>query len=228
MIIAIDGPAGSGKSSTAKLVAKILGIIHLDTGAMYRAVTLKSLRRGIKPTDLGRLASCVDNLDLDFENTPSGLRVFLDGEDVTEEIRSPQVTRLVSDYCKPSVVRTALVTLQRRMGSIGACVCEGRDIGTVVFPEAPLKVFMVASVEIRAERRLKELNAAGVEKTIDDLIKEIEERDHKDSTREISPLKKADDAVELDTSNLSLIEQAESIVTLARQRDFTIDKEINN
>lgn len=220
MVIAIDGPAGSGKSTTAKLVAQRLSALHLDTGAMYRAVTLKCLREGISYTDIDALAECVKHTSLLFIGTPPDMKVWMDGEDVSEAVRSDEVTKNVSDYCKPQVVRDELVRLQRRMAVSKNVVCEGRDIGTVVFPEAELKFYMVASVEERARRRQKDFINIGVRKSIEDLVNEIKARDTKDSTRVISPLYKADDAEELDTTNMTLNEQVDYIVNRAKAKGF--------
>jgi cytidylate kinase len=216
MIIAIDGPAGSGKSSTARQVAKELGILHLDTGAMYRAITLKCLREGIPHTDLGKLAALMKRTKLWFTGSPPTMNVFMDGEDVTTTIRSDEVTKNVSDYCAPTVVREALVDLQRGIGRHASCVCEGRDIGTVVFPTADLKFYMVASVRERARRRQKDFEKLGIAKTLPELEREIEERDRKDSTRENSPLTKAVDAELLDTTSMTLEQQIKHIVDKAR------------
>lgn len=220
MIIAIDGPAGSGKSSTAKLVAQRLGALHLDTGAMYRAVTLKCVRKGIAYTDTNALADCVKHTSLSFTGIPPDTKVWMDGEDVTEAVRSDEVTKNVSDYCRPKVVRDELVKLQRMMAESAKVVCEGRDIGTVVFPDAELKFFMVASVEERARRRQKDFENIGIHKSIEELIDEIKARDTKDSTREISPLYKADDAEELDTTNMTLDRQVDYIVNKAKASGF--------
>jgi|WetSurMetagenome_2_1015567.scaffolds.fasta_scaffold00462_17 CMP/dCMP kinase len=217
LVIAIDGPAGSGKSSTAKLVAERLGILHLDTGAMYRAVTLKCLRRGVPYADHAAVAALVAQTEISFAGDIAGMRVRMDGEDVTAAIRSDEVTKNVSDYCVVPAVRTALVALQRKIGERGSLVCEGRDIGTVVFPKASLKFFMVASDEERARRRRKDFATMGITKSIEELIDEIRKRDHKDSSRENSPLRKADDAIELDTTNLTLDEQVACIVDKARK-----------
>jgi cytidylate kinase len=220
MVIAIDGPAGSGKSSTAKLVAQRLGALHLDTGAMYRAVTVKCLREGIAYTDTDALAECVKRTSIAFTGTPPDMKVWMDGEDVTEAVRSDEVTKNVSDYCRPKVVRDELVKLQRRMAESAKVVCEGRDIGTVVFPDAELKFFMAASVEERARRRQKDFEAIGVSKSIEELVGEIKARDTKDSTRDISPLYKADDAEELDTTDMTLKEQVDYIVNKAKAKNF--------
>ena len=158
MIIAIDGPAGSGKSTTAKLVAQRLGIIHLDTGAMYRAITLKALREKIPASDTAALGALVRRTTLSFSGIPPEMKVWMDGEDVSMAIRNDEVTKNVSDYCVPKAVREALVEQQRAMGRAGSAVCEGRDIGTVVFPNAELKFFMVCSVTERARRRQKDFD----------------------------------------------------------------------
>jgi cytidylate kinase len=215
MIIAIDGPAGSGKSSTARLVAARLGITLLDTGAMYRAVTLKCLRKGIPATDHAALRILVAETDIGFTGIPPDMRIVMDGEDVSGAIRSDEVTKNVSDYCTPLVVRRQMVRQQRTIAAGRSIVCEGRDIGTVVFPDAECKFFMVASVEERARRRQKDFLAAGVDKSIPELVAEISARDKKDSTRENSPLCKAPDAEEIDTTAMTLDEQVDHIVNKA-------------
>jgi cytidylate kinase len=212
MIIAIDGPAGSGKSTTAKAVAARLGIAFLDTGAMYRAITLKCLRAKIPPSDDAALAGVVSATEIGFTGVPPTMRVLMDGEDVTDAIRSDQVTKNVSDYCAPAVVRERLVERQRRVAEGRSVVCEGRDIGTVVFPNADLKFYMVASVQERARRRQQDFLQLGVSKTIDELVADITRRDVKDSTRENSPLRKAADAEEIDTTAMTLDKQIEYIV----------------
>jgi CMP/dCMP kinase len=216
MIIAIDGPAGSGKSSTAKAVAARLGILHLDTGAMYRAITLKCLREKIPYTDEAKLGKLLSRTELKFTGTPPEMKIWMDGQDVSSAVRSDEVTKNVSDYCAPAVVRKALVELQREIGSSASCVCEGRDIGTVVFPKAEVKIFMVASVEERARRRQLDFEKLGVKKSIKELCIEIEERDRKDSTRVNSPLKQADDAIRLDTTRLTMDDQIAFIVSKAK------------
>ncbi|NLG16262.1 MAG: (d)CMP kinase [Fibrobacter sp.] len=215
MIIAIDGPAGSGKSTTAKAVAARLGITYLDTGAMYRVITLKSLRTGVAACDEPALAELTANTIISFTGVLPDTKVWMDGEDVTDAIRGSEVTKYVSDYCAPSVVRDALVEQQRRIAQGNSVVCEGRDIGTVVFPDADLKFFMTASVEERARRRQKDFEKLGVSKTVEELVKEISLRDHKDSTRANSPLRKAQDAVEIDTTSLDLEMQVKFIIERA-------------
>jgi cytidylate kinase len=216
VIIAIDGPAGSGKSSTAKAVAARLGITYLDTGAMYRVITLKCLRAGIPVTDEKRLSEVANGTLIAFTGIPPQVSVWMDGEDVSSAIRSDEVTKNVSDYCAPAVVREALVNQQRRIADGRSIICEGRDIATVVFPKAELKIYMIASVEERAKRRLEDFKKLGVEKTVEELMREIEIRDQKDSSRKNSPLMKADDAIVLDTTGMTLDQQIEWIVEKAR------------
>ena len=217
MIVAIDGPAGSGKSSTARTVARKLGILHLDTGAMYRAVTLKCLREGISFGDEVSLKTLIDRTNISFTGTPPDTQTWIDGENVTDAIRGDEVTKNVSDYCKPAVIRNALVDRQRLIGkSADAVICEGRDVGTVVFPEADFKFFMIASTKERAQRRQKDFEKLGITKSINDLMAEIDERDLKDSSRSNSPLRKADDALEIDTTKLEFEEQVNLIINKIR------------
>lgn len=212
LVIAIDGPAASGKSTTAKRVAERLGYLHIDTGAMYRAVTLKILRNGLDAFYTKRMAALVNETHIELKPSNGSLKVLLDGEDVTEAIRSPEVTTAVSSVSTIREIRDAMVKEQRRMAEHGGVVLEGRDIGTVVFPDADVKIFMVASIEARAQRRQRELEQRGIQTDIDTLKEEIRLRDEKDSTRDASPLRKADDAVVLDTSNMTVEEQVEFVV----------------
>jgi CMP/dCMP kinase len=216
--IAIDGPAASGKSTTAKLVAQRLGYLHLDTGAMYRAITLGVLKRGIDVAAREKVQSFAQAANVVVEASgPKGNRILLNGIDVTGEIRSPEVTKNVSTISSYEAVRAVLVREQRKLAAQGGIVLEGRDIGTVVLPKADLKIFMIAAVSERARRRKKELLTAGIEVQDAEIVKEIEERDRKDSTREVSPLKEASDAITLDTSDLSIDEQVDFIVHRARK-----------
>jgi CMP/dCMP kinase len=214
MIIAIDGPAGSGKSSTAKAVAARLGAVYLDTGAMYRAVTLKALRRGIACTDDGALAAVMRETEIGFEGAPPDTRIIMDGEDVSAAVRSDEVTKNVSDYCARDAVRRSLVDQQRKIATGSTVVCEGRDICTVVFPNAEVKIYMTASAEERAKRRQKDFAAMGIDKSLEELITDIETRDRKDSTRANSPLTKAEGAIEMDTTGMTLNDQIDFIVNL--------------
>ncbi len=212
LVIAIDGPAGSGKSTTARLLAQRLGYVYLDTGAMYRAFTLKVLRKGLDIHDEEALARLARETEIRLEPSPQGVSVFLDGEDVTDKIRTPQIDRAISVVSQVKGVRERMVDLQREMGRQGGIVAEGRDIGTVVFPNADVKVFLVASPEARAERRLKDLKAQGIRLSKAEVLADILRRDKLDSTRAVSPLRKADDAFELDTSSLTIREQVEKIL----------------
>lgn len=216
--IAIDGPAASGKSTTAKLVARKLGYLHLDTGSMYRAITLGVLKGGISVLAKKEVREFAEKADLVVQSDEQqGNRIHLNGADVTGQIRSPEVTRNVSTISSYEDVRAVLVREQRKLAEHGGIVLEGRDIGTVVLPGADLKIYMVAEVSERARRRKKDLLTVGIEVRDEEIAKEIEERDRKDSTREVSPLKMADDAIRLDTSNLTVDEQVDFIVERARR-----------
>lgn len=184
---------------------------------MYRAITLQCLRQGVAAHDMPRLAEIVKSARIAFTGPAQSVRVILDGEDVSEQIRGDEVTRHVSDYCAPRVVREALVARQRMIAGDRSVVCEGRDIGTAVFPAAQLKVYMVASAEERARRRMKDFERLGVSKSFHALVEEIKERDRKDSTRECNPLIKAPDAELLDTTNMTLEQQIDFIVFRARE-----------
>jgi CMP/dCMP kinase len=218
IVIAIDGPAASGKSTTARLVAERLGYMHIDTGAMYRAVTLKVLRSGIPLDDESGIARLMESTHVELRGENGEIRVLLDGEEVTEKIRTPEVTRAVSAVSSLRDVRRAMVREQRSMGREGGIVLDGRDIGTVVFPDAECKFFMVAGIEERARRRRDELVAAGVRADLDQMRREIEERDRLDSTRTESPLRKADDAVPIDTSDLSIEQQVAIVVKSVKEK----------
>ena len=215
--IAIDGPAASGKSTTAKLVAHKLGYLHIDTGAMYRAITLKALDEKFDLSDKKKIVHLAQTSTIRLEVKDGTTKVFLDDVEVTKRIRTQLVSRSVSTVSSYKGVRDVMVQEQRKMAASGGVVLEGRDIGTVVLPKAELKIFMIASVEERARRRKKDLALAGIKANEDDLIKEIETRDQKDSTREASPLRKAPDAIELDTSRLTIDEQVGFILERAKK-----------
>ena len=217
MIVAIDGPAASGKSTTSKMVAKKLNMTYLDTGAMYRAVTLALIRSNTDLDDYDSVCQIVDELELDIYDQGSKTVVRLDGEDVSQAIRSMQVTENASAVSAVKYVRKAMVEIQRNIGKKTNCVVEGRDIGTVVFPDAEFKIFMVADVKIRAERRLKELHEMGENRSLQEVMTDLKRRDEKDSTRSYSPLQKADEALEIDTSMLTIDQQVEKIINLVRE-----------
>ncbi|HID11390.1 MAG TPA: (d)CMP kinase [Candidatus Latescibacteria bacterium] len=215
-IVAIDGPAASGKSTTARLVARRLGYIWVDTGAMYRALALKALWEGIGSENHERLKEMVGRTDVRLKERGGDLRVFLDGEDVTEAIRSPEVTHAVSWVCTFPFVRQAMVKLQREMACDGGVVMEGRDIGTVVVPDAEVKVFLDADVKERARRRWRELRERGVDVSLDEVEQDLTERDRKDTEREHAPLCRAPDALVVDTTSLSVEEQVDRIVGMVK------------
>jgi cytidylate kinase len=212
MIIAIDGPAATGKSTSAKLVAEKLGFTYLDTGAMYRCVTLLTLRNSVKINSNHHLDSLLKGFQLDIKKNEDEYIFYLNGEDVSKEIRRSDVTKNVSAVSALLIVRKTLVKIQRKIAEDQNCVVEGRDIGTVVFPNADVKFFVVADLVVRAKRRQLDLKILGEEKTIDSLIKEIHDRDRYDSQREVSPLSMAIDAIEVDTTNMSIDEQVDFMV----------------
>ena len=211
IIVAIDGHSSCGKSTMAKSLAAKVGYTYVDTGAMYRAVTLYSIRRGFFTAtgiDTDALESEIGNIQISFSKDESGKQItMLNGENVEKEIRGMEVSGKVSPIATIGFVREAMVEEQRKMGAGGAVVMDGRDIGTVVYPNAELKIFVTASAEIRAQRRYDEMVAKGDTPNYDDILKNVKERDYIDSHREISPLKQADDAVVLDNSNMTIPEQ---------------------
>ncbi|GAF35398.1 (d)CMP kinase [Lentilactobacillus farraginis] len=207
--VAIDGPASAGKSTVAKLVAKKFNYIYCDTGAMYRAITLKAIQNGVALDDEKAIAEIVKNSKISFTPDENGQRVFIDGHEITQEIRSEDVTNSVSAVAAIAAVRKQLSGQQQEIAKDGGIVMDGRDIGTAVLPNAEVKIFLVASVEERAKRRYKENIQKGINTPLDELQLEIEARDYKDSHRKISPLTKADDATEIDTTALSI----ESVVS---------------
>jgi cytidylate kinase len=223
ILIAIDGPAGSGKSTTAKLVAQKLGYIYLDTGAMYRAITLKVLASKVDPSNEEEIVKLAEKSDIALHND-GRISVSLDGRDVTREIRSEEVTRNVSLVSSYPGVRRVMVEKQQQMGSNKGCVLDGRDIGTVVFPDADLKFYMTADIMERARRRQLELSQSGTELPIVQVVHELTDRDRKDSTRQTSPLRKADDAIEIDTTNLTIDEQVVKILSYVDEAMAAIEE----
>lgn len=216
-VIAIDGPAGAGKSTIAKKAAAALGFAYIDTGAMYRSVTWKLLQKG-EPFSEGLAGRLAREIRISFRPEGARNRVFVDETEVTDAIRSMPVTKLVSRVAAVPAVREAMVDQQRRMGREGNVVLDGRDIGTVVFPDSPCKIYLTASVEERARRRGKELEAKGEAVDYKLLQADIAARDKQDMERDVSPLKQADDAVYLDTSDLSIDEVTGTILRLAGER----------
>ena len=213
VVIAIDGPGASGKSTVAQMLARGLGYLYVNTGAMYRAMALKVLERGITVDDVPGIVNLTRETDVTIQRRlDGGTDVFLDGKDVTDRVREIDVTNAVSPVSKIPEVRNWLVEKQRKAAELDNVVCEGRDIGTVVFSSAEYKFFLTATLEERAKRRLGEFAARGVEVSVEKVTKELQERDLKDSTREMSPLKKADDAIEIDTTNMNPEQVVEAIM----------------
>ncbi len=218
-IVAIDGPAGAGKSTVASEVARRLGFTRIETGALYRAVALLAQRRGVALDDEPALARLAEAIDVRFEPQADGTnRVLLAGEDVTEALRAPQVSEAASRVAALPAVRAALLDLQRRLGEGGGVVLEGRDIGTVVFPDAEVKIFLTASAEERAARRLAELRARGIAADPKQVLEAIERRDAQDAGRAVAPLVAAEDAVVVDSTGRTVDEVARRIVELVRRR----------
>ncbi len=213
-VIAIDGPAGAGKSTTARLVAQRLGFEYLDTGAMYRALTHYALQNGILPSDAGRLSAAAREVRLELRSDDGEIQVMLEGKDVSKQIRSPEVTARVSEVSAHPGVREAIVARQRLIGRSGSLVAEGRDMTTVVFPDADVKVYLDASLTERARRRLLDLTRMGIQTSLEELKEHIRRRDELDSTRHHSPLMRAPDAVLVDTTFLTVEQQVEQVVSL--------------
>ena len=202
LIIAIDGPSAAGKSTLAKRLAKDLGFTYLDTGAMYRALALKVLSEGIDISNDAALPELIGRTEIDLAETGGKLKVLLDGEDVSEKIRTPEVSQMASKTSALKVVRHWMLVLQRALGQRGNVVAEGRDIGTVVFPDAEVKIYLDASVQERARRRVEELRKAGRQVSLDETLREMGERDKRDSERDLAPLRKANDAIAIDSTSL--------------------------
>jgi CMP/dCMP kinase len=214
IIIAIDGPAGSGKTTTAKIVAEKLGYLYIDTGAMYRAVSLAWLKKSKEYDEIGVRRLC-DEINIELKTSFKGQRTLIDGVDVSDEIRTPEVTKMVSPVSANGYVRNAMVALQRELGEKGGVVMDGRDIGTVVFPNAELKIFLVASIDARAQRRTLEMKQKGIPADEKEIKEQILYRDNYDSTRSHSPMYKADDAIEIDSSEITIEQQSEIILNYA-------------
>lgn len=218
MIIAIDGPAASGKSTTAKIVAEKLGFTYLDTGAMYRCVTLAMINAGIHVSNTEQINDLLENINIDLRDKNGKPQIMMNNLDVSDDIRSGKVTENVSAVSALKNVREAMVKMQRNISSKTDCVMEGRDIGTVVFPNAEYKFYLSADSAVRAERRQRDLLALGEEKSIQELKEDIIRRDEYDSSREISPLKKAEDAIDINTTNLTIDGQVSKIIEIVNKQ----------
>ena len=215
-VIAIDGPAGSGKSTVAKLVAHRLGFLYIDTGAMYRALTFKALRIKADLDDEVNLGALAKATDIELKQSGSSLKVYLDGEDVTSEIRTPEVTNNVKYIARAKPVRECMVAKQRKLGEEGGAVMEGRDIGTVVLPHADKKFYIDASFDVRVCRRHKELNENGASLTEEEVRNDLKIRDDSDFNRPIGPLKKAEDAIAVDTTDLTIEGVVDKVLNLIK------------
>ena len=215
-VIAIDGPAGSGKSTVARLVAQRLGFLYIDTGAMYRALTLKALRIKADLNDETGLGALAGSTDIELRQEGGSLKVFLDGEDVTSGIRTPEITNNVKYIARAKPVREHMVKFQRRLGEQGGTVMEGRDIATVVLPDADRKFYIDAAFEVRAQRRYKELKESGSEVSEEDVRKDLKTRDDSDFNRPIGPLKKASDAIIVDTTGLTIEGVVDKVLNLIK------------
>ncbi len=216
LVVAIDGPAGAGKSTVAKLAAKELGYTYIDTGAMYRAVAWKTLQQKADVTD-ALILDVVRDIDVRLAYANGVTQVFVDGQDITGEIRTPEVSHIVSQVAALGPVREKMVDLQRRMATEGGVLMDGRDIATHVLPDADVKIFLTASIEERAQRRWKEMKEKGYDMSLEELQKDIAARDKADSEREISPLVQADDATLLDTTGLSIDEVVARILAMCSE-----------
>lgn len=216
--IALDGPGGAGKSTVAKAVALELGFIYVDTGALYRAIGLYSLRKMIDTRDIPGVIKLLDEINVDFTHVDGEQRVMLNGEDVSTEIRLPEVSMAASNVSAIPEVRAFLLDLQRKIASEKDCLMDGRDIGTVILPNAQLKIFLTASAEVRAKRRYDELTEKGQKVDYDEILKDLNERDYQDAHRETAPLKQADDAILVDTSDMTFNEVKATIIKLYEER----------
>ncbi len=217
--IAIDGPAGAGKSTIAKLVAKKLGIVYVDTGAMYRAIGLYMINHGIEKSDIEAVKKGLSDIAIDIKYINGSQHVLLNGDDVSDKIRTEEVSRAASDFAVIPEVRKGLTELQRNLAKKTAVVMDGRDIGTVVLPDASAKIYLTASAHVRAERRYKEQIAKGLSVNISDIEADIIKRDEQDKNRAVAPLKQADDAVLVDSSDMTIDDAAFAILSEAAKRD---------
>ncbi len=215
--IAIDGPAGAGKSTAAKMIARELGFIYVDTGALYRSIGVAVMRKGLKTDDAAEVISVLPDIELSLSFVDGEQKVFLNGEDVSRDIRLPEASMAASNVSAIPEVRSFLLDMQKKFARENNCLMDGRDIGTVILPDAQLKVFLTASADIRADRRYKELIEKGTPKDYNALLEEIIQRDYNDSHRAVAPLKPAEDAVIIDSSEMTLDDVVGKIVSLAKE-----------
>ena len=219
MKIAIDGPAGAGKSTIAKKAAAELGFLYVDTGAMYRAVGLYMIKNGIDIDDRNAVSAVIERVNIDIAFIDNEQVILLNGENVNSQIRVPEVSNAASKTSAYPEVRARLFDLQKKIAEEKSVIMDGRDIGTVILPDAELKIFLTASPEVRGERRYKELTQKGIAADLSSIIEDIKKRDHQDETREVAPLKKADDAILLDSSDMNIDEVVSAITTMAKNKN---------
>ena len=217
-VVAIDGPAGTGKGTVTKLVAEKLNFITIDTGAMYRSAALEAVRKNIAPDDDEGIKRMMDNISIELKKVDNVQKVYLNGEDVTKEIRTPDIDKNVSKYSAIPYVRKKITPIQRKMGESANVIMEGRDIGTVVFPDADVKIFLDASDEEIANRRYKQDLERGMNITYEQVLEDIKKRNEYDSKRTIAPLKKAEDAIYIDTTNLTIEEVVNKILEIIKDK----------
>ena len=216
--VAIDGPSGAGKSSLARRCAAELGLLYVDTGAIYRTVGLAALRRGVDPKKEEAVAAILPELEIGMGYEDGEQRMYLNGEDVSREIRMPEISMYASDVSAHAAVRSFLLEMQRKLARENCVIMDGRDIGTVVLPEAKLKIYLTASPEARAERRMKELQAKGVEQPYEEVLRDIIQRDEQDMNREVAPLRQAEDAVLVDTTEIDFDQSFQLLCGIIRER----------
>ncbi len=217
-IVAIDGPAGTGKGTITKLIAEELGLINIDTGAMYRCVALEALRKNIDDTEIEKVEEILKNIEIKFKRENGNIFVFLNGEDVTKKIRTPEVNACVAKFAALKCVRDKMTPLQQKMGKNSDIIMEGRDIGTAIFPKANVKIYLDASAEERANRRYKQNIENGINQSYEDVLESIKQRDILETTRELNPLRKAEDATLVDTTYLTIEEVKEKILEIIKEK----------
>lgn len=217
-VVAVDGPAGSGKGTLAKKISKEMGLINIDTGAMYRCVALEMLNNNVQLDEEEKIKQLLNNINIDFKVENNIDKVFLNGKDVTKEIRSEKVTKIVSQVSAIIIIRKKLVELQRKMKNDKNIIMEGRDIGTYVFPDAKVKIYLDGSLEVRANRRYKENLEKGINMTYDEVINNMKMRDENDKNKVIGALKVADDAIVIDTTNLTIDEVKEKVKNIIKSK----------
>lgn len=219
-IVAIDGPAGTGKGTITKLVGEELGLINVDTGAMYRCVALEALRKNVSDTEIEKLEEILKDIKIEFKRENGNIIVFLNGEDVTKEIRTPKINACVANFAALKCVRDKMTPLQQEMGKNSNIIMEGRDIGTVIFPKADVKIYLDASAEERANRRYKQNIENGIKQSYEEVLESIKKRDFLETTRELNPLRKADDAILVDTTHLTIEEVKQKILEIIKEKQY--------